>query len=281
MKCIKLNDILHLSDAEIENSKIALNMQWAGKSHFSRWDESDPDNRDVSYSYSSRYGKTRNFTRIGQMVFGFVQLPTNNKRWLLVTAGRITEIPADGACPHEEMERYQGLLGRLVIELPKGNTFSRYIFNLKKYLSEAIVIEVLASDYQSIKFEGLDRVHLSFHDLSLILNGQKYSDYRNALLSVKGVYCLTDTKTGKLYIGSAYGEQGVAQRWSDYINTKTGGNDGLIELYRSEGETYFEQWFEFTLIEFFGMNAETARIVERENYWKKAFATKTKGYNHN
>ena len=281
MKELFLKDILPISDEEIEISKIALNMSYNGKSHFDRWNESDPNDRDVSYSYASHFGKQRNFTRINQLVLGFVQLPNNNKRWLLVTAGKITALVDEGPCGHEEDSRFQGLIGRLVVEVAKGNTRERYVFNLRKFYNEIKVIEILPNDYQCISFTGLDNVHLSYHDLKLILNGEKYGDYRNALLSVKGVYCLTDTKTGKLYIGSAYGENGVAQRWKDYINTRTGGNDGLIELFEKEGEKYFEDNFEFTLIEYFGMNADTDKIITRENYWKKAFATKSHGYNCN
>lgn len=282
MKELLLKDILLLNEEEKNRAKIALNMSWDGKSHFERWNESSANDRDVSYSYASHYGKRfRNFTKIGQLVFGFVQLPSNHKRWLLVTAGKITSLPESGPCGHEEVERFQGLVGRLVVEIAKGNTYSRYIFNLDKFYEEAVVVEILANDYQAISFNGLDNVHLSFHDLKLILNGEKYFDYRSALSSVKGVYCLTDTKTGKLYIGSAYGENGIAQRWNEYIDTKTGGNDGLIELYKREGENYFEENFEFTLIEYFGMNADTDKIIKRETYWKKAFATKEQGYNRN
>lgn len=284
MKDLFLKDILPLSEEDARDAKIALNMSWEGKSHFERWNESDANNRDVSYSYYSHYGNRRNFTRIGQLVFGFVQLPRNNKRWLLVTAGRITSLPDHDTCRHTEEEKYQGLIGRLVVEIDKntrgwGN--QRYVYRLQKFYEGAKVIEILADEYQDIAFNGLDNVHLSFHDLRLILNGMKYADYRNALSSVKGVYCLTDTKTGKLYIGSAYGEKGIAQRWSDYIDTKTGGNKDLIELYKKEGESYFENNFCFTLIEFFGMNTDTDRIVGRETYWKNAFATKDHGYNEN
>jgi len=97
----------------------------------------------------------------------------------------------------------------------------------------------------------------------VILNGAKYSDYRSALESANGVYCLTDTKTGKLYIGSAYGENGIAQRRSNYIDTKTGGNKDLVVLFKKEGESYFEENFEFTLIEYFGMNTDAERIIKR------------------
>ena len=284
MKDLFFKDIIHLTDNEIKDSKIALNMSFDSKSFFDIWDKSNVNQRDVSYSYYSHYGqnsKVRNFTHIGQIVFGFVQLPHNNKRWLLVTVGEIKSLPDHDTCEHMEIKKYQGFIGRLIVEYEKGNTYSRYIFNLSSIIDKLKVVEILSHDYQGISFKGLDNVHLKFKDLKLILNGEKYNDYRNALSSVKGVYCLTDIKTGKLYIGSAYGDNGIAQRWENYINTKTGGNIGLINLYNKEGEQYFEQNFEFTLIEYFGMNADSNKITNRESYWKDAFSSKVNGYNYN
>lgn len=41
---LKLNDILHLSAEQLEDSKIGLNMGWQGRSHFQEWYESDENN---------------------------------------------------------------------------------------------------------------------------------------------------------------------------------------------------------------------------------------------
>lgn len=283
MKKLLFKDIISLTEDDMKHAKIALNMKMpGGKGWFlDAWANSDESHRFVSYSYHSHYAGGRNYTHIGQLVFGFVQFPHDNKKWLLVTVGRITSLADHTSCGYEEVEKYQGLLGRLIIKLEKGNTYSRYVFNLSKYINEIEVVEILSKPYQPIAFKGLDNVHLSYPDLQLILSSEKFGDYRNALMSVKGVYCLTDTKTGKLYIGSAYGEHGVAQRWEDYINTKTGGNEGLIELLNQEGEEYFKTNIEFTLIEYYGMNSDKDRIIHRESYWKKAFSTKDHGYNHN
>lgn len=274
MKDLYLNDIFNLSEKEIENSKIVLDMTADGKRCIDIWNTT----RDVSYTYWSNYGEQKNFKK-GQRCFGFVQI--NKNKYLLTTVGDILEVPDYATCKYKEVEKYKGFIGRLIVNVPKGNTFSRYVFNLKKYIYDTKVLEILPKDYETISFNGLDNIHLKYSDLKLILNNEKYSDYRNALIKIKGVYCLTDTKEGKLYIGSAYGENGIAQRWSNYLNTKTGGNEALIELYKKEGEKYFEEYFTFTVIEFFGMNYDTNRIIDRETYWKNAFATKTTGYNKN
>ena len=283
---IYLNDILHLSNEEIENSKIALNMGWAGVSHLTRWYESDESGRDVDFSYYSHRGNSnqRNFTKIGQNVFGFVQLPHNN-HWLFITAGEITSIPDRenvGACGHKEIEKYQALIGRLIIKVhDKPNAQGRYIFNMSTLIGQTEVVEILPTLYEPIQFSGYENVHLTYKQLKLIASGERYSRYKDALLNVKGIYCLTDKKSGKLYIGSAYGQNGIIQRWDDYLNTSHGGNVGLKELYEKEGEVYFVENIEFTLLEFFDKRKPDKDIIHRENYWKEALGSRIAGYNHN
>ena len=126
-------------------------------------------------------------------------------------------------------------------------------------------------------------MHLSEKTLSseLIFDGKIMPTYYNALQKITGVYCLTDEKTGKLYIGSAYGEGGVAQRWGNYLNSKHGGNVKLYSLYKEKGDTYFENNFTFTLLEYFGLSYDSIKIIEREQYWKKCLQTIKFGYNDN
>lgn len=282
MKDIMLNDLLCLTEDEIKNAKIVLNIgntKYGNSNYIDEWSKT----KNVSYSYWSHYGENdnnqKNF-KVGQRVFGFVRMEED--KYLLVTVGDILEVPdKPGFCKYTNVEKYKGFIGRLVIGVHKGNTYSRYAFNLEKYINEAKVLEILPKEYEAIEFRGFDNVYLKYSDLKLILSNEKYSDYRSALSSIKGVYCLTDIKEGKLYIGSAYGENGIAQRWNNYLDTNTGGNKSLIELYNSKGEDYFQDNFTFTLIEFFGMNTDTSKIIEREQYWKKAFSTRESGYNNN
>ena len=277
-----LNELLCLKEDEIENAKMVLSIydKKNDKSYFiDEWRKTG----EVKYSYWSHFGDSvknqRNF-KVGQRVFGFVRMEED--KYLLVTVGDILEVPdKHGFCKYKNVVDYEGFIGRLVIGLHKGNAFSRYVFNLITYINESKVLEILPKEYKSLEFRGFDNVHLTYSELKLILCNEKYSDYRNFLSKIKGVYCLTDTKEGKLYIGSAYGENGIAQRWNNYLKNNTGGNKSLIKLYKSKGEDYFQDNFTFTLIEFFGIHTETKKIIEREQYWKKAFSTRESGYNNN
>ena len=75
---------------------------------------------------------------------------------------------------------------------------------------------------------------------------------------------MADTKTGKLYIGSATGAEGVAQRWVNYLSSKHGSNTKLLTLYNQKGDEYFEKYFNYSLIEYFELSYDLQKIKERE-----------------
>lgn len=279
-----LNDILNLKKEEIKNSKIEFNMHpgGSGQSFLDRWLKHNENEKAAGTcgecSYWSRYGKKRNFYP-GQWVFSFVRMTDNE--WLFISAAEIKDVPDEGWATVNVLDKFASLFGRLIIKCKKGNTFSRYVFNLGTYLEQAIVKEILPCLYSGEKFEGYDNVHLPFYLLSDIFQGRILPTYYEALKKVTGVYCLTDTHTGKLYIGSATGEEGVAQRWGNYLESKHGGNKRLLALYEKEGAGYFEKNFTYTLLEYFGLSYDTEKILKREQYWKNCLDTIRHGYNDN
>ena len=83
-----------------------------------------------------------------------------------------------------------------------------------------------ANRTQSRRFPGYDDIDLSFQELeSLVKNARP--DWMSALESIKGIYLINDIKTGKRYVGSAYGDQGIWSRWCAYVG---GGHGGNVEL---------------------------------------------------
>ena len=151
-----------------------------------------------------------------------------------------------------------------------------YLLNQQK----AKVISIDDKNKNIIEFKGFNQVYLKYDELYLILSNEN-SDYYKILNNIKGVYCITDTKTGKLYIGSAYGNEGLASRWKAYMLTHDGGNKELINLKIKRSPQYIEKYFTFTLLEFFGMSVSDKVVIEREQYWKKVFSTIKNGYNNN
>lgn len=279
-----LKDLFHLSQTEIQNSKIEFNMYAGigGENYLDLWLSNSEKDKEYGTckecSYWGWYGNKRNFAP-GQIVFSFARM--SHDEWLFVSAATILAVPVDSWAEVEVLNKYQPYFGRLIIKCTKGNTFSRYVFNLERYLDQALVKEILPSLYSGDRFEGYDKVHLPYEKLSAIFSGKILPTYYEALKKITGVYCLTDQHTGKLYIGSATGLEGVSQIWGDYMNSRHGGNKKLIELYNREGEDYFKKHFTFTLLEYFGLSYDPVKIIEREQYWKRCLGTIKHGYNDN
>ena len=280
---LALNSIFNLTEEEISNSRIELNMREGsgGISYIDKWlslDDNQKKSGITDCSYWGWYGNKKNFN-IGQTVFSFIKMA--HDEWLFISAAEIVDIPTHSRAKVKIINKFTPLFGRLVMKYKKGNTYARYVFRMGKVIESCTIKEILPCIYSGEKFEGYDRVHIPFRRLADIFTGKIMPTYYEALQNVTGVYCLTDTNTGKLYIGSATGEQGVAQRWGNYLDSKHGGNKKLIALYKEKGEDYFEDYFTYTLIEYFGLSYDTAKIIEREQYWKMCFDTIKNGYNDN
>lgn len=96
--------------------------------------------------------------------------------------------------------------------------------------------------------------------------------------NVAGDYLIVDNKTGKQYVGSACGEAGIWQRWSDYAYTGHGGNKEMKLLLAEKGNDYAFD-FHFTIMEVMDLNASKEFVISRESYWKDVLLTRTYGYN--
>ena len=283
-----LRQFLKLTDEEIENSKIELNMTKGskGKPFIDIWlrinkkDKEHGNCLDCSYwSERGSRGKAGCNFKEGETIFSFVRMCDND--WLLVSVGTAIKIIKNGRPFIKFSNKYKPLYGRLIIKLNKGNTYSRFTFNLKKFIDKAVVKEILPNAYDGDKFNGYDQISIPYSKLADIFNQKVSPTYYEALNKITGIYCLTDKKNGKLYIGSATGKGGVAQRWGNYFETKHGGNKKLIRLKETKGEKYFEKYFIYSVIEYFGLSYDVEKIKEREQYWKKCFATIENGYNDN
>lgn len=172
---------------------------------------------------------------------------------------------------------------RLIIRLEKP--IGRDIYN-KPYQSvqrdfDPEVYE-LAPATKLGAFPGYSKVLLSHKDLQTIIKLDA-PEWKNALSSVKGVYCITDRSTGQLYIGSATGDiAGIWQRWSSYadVTNLTGGNKAFEEL-KNNGADYIVENFSYSILEIFDMRTKREDIIQRESYWKRVFQTIKYGMNNN
>jgi hypothetical protein len=129
-------------------------------------------------------------------------------------------------------------------------------------------------------FPGHDRINHSLADLQAVVS-QARADWRIALESMKGVYVIHDKETGRRYVGSAYGDTGIWQRWTTYATTLHGGNVGLKELLEEKGEEYYRTNMRFALLEYWAMRTDDNHVLERESYWKDVLHARALGHNRN
>ena len=168
---------------------------------------------------------------------------------------------------------------RLIVKLDENLGIN---FELTYEAIEKKNIEVFEvfSNIASGKFNGYQNVSITHKELREIVSNNELS-WKLALSSVKAIYVITDIKTGKLYIGSAYGREGLLNRWNKYVTNLTGENKEFEALVKEKGEGYIPNNFKYSILEIFDTKTKDDYILERENYWKNVFETKKFGMNKN
>ena len=177
----------------------------------------------------------------------------------------------------QEVEGLEHLTGRVIVQFNK--TFRASYLRGENFGDQLFVAEIHDTRMTIGDFPGYKSVMLSFRMFKTIVR-ENNASWRTALSNVAGIYLITDTKDGKLYIGSAYGGEGIWQRWIAYVKNGHGGNKELRELLRKEGEEHVN-YFQFALLEICDVNASDEFVISRENYWKQVLRTREFGLNKN
>ncbi len=173
--------------------------------------------------------------------------------------------------------KYKELIGRLVIDYTGDNTRGT-VFKPDYIFSYSKISSILQHRYQGELFVSYDKINHSFESIDIVIRNE-LNDWKVALSNVFGVYLLTDTSTGKHYVGSAYGENGIWGRWSDYIYGYHGNNKELKELYDVHSKEYFKKYFKFTILEVLSTSLVPEEVIQRESLWKSKLQTIAFGYN--
>lgn len=179
-----------------------------------------------------------------------------------------------------EVDTYRKWEGRLVCRFHRYQGLRGRSFYLEKPLDFFQVHELLPERYDGEKFCGYPAINHSFSSLQPILIREK-SDWKAALLAVKGVYLIIDATNGRQYVGSAYGEAGIWSRLCSYIATGHGWNDELVRTIQEKGHDYAMKNFKFSLLEVFSFNTPDEVILAREGHWKNVLLSRQFGYNRN
>ena len=176
-----------------------------------------------------------------------------------------------------EVDGLDHLTGKAIVQFNK--TFRASYLRDPKYVDQLLIAEIRDRRMTIADFPGFNSVVLSYRMLKTVVRESNPS-WHTALVNIAGVYLVTDTTTGKHYVGSAYGGEGIWQRWADYARTGHGGNRELRELFSEKGKSHAEH-FQFSLLEVCDLNSSSDYIIARETHWKIVLQSREFGLNQN
>jgi len=220
------------------------------------------------------YNKNKSY-KAGQITIGLVKIKPNDDFWLLFHIGQVTrdlnKLNGVGY-EYQDLPDYQKYVGRLVIKFK--NKAQTMIRNAESVFDDCYISQILSDTFDNDLFPGYEKVNISWDEMNRVL---EKDNWKTALQNQKGVYLLTDTSNGKMYVGSAYGENMILGRWRAYVKSGNGGNVGLKQLTFD----HIKQNFKYSILDIYKSTTDDQIIINRESWWKEVLQSRQFGYNEN
>jgi hypothetical protein len=173
----------------------------------------------------------------------------------------------------EDVSGFDDLKERVIIDWGKAAIkWEQLITNIKE------VVEIQPGLNYRRFIDYFDFI-LGFDELQEIAQNQ-YPDWRKMLSATKGVYLINDSKSGKLYVGSAYGEDGIWGRWMSYVSTGGhGGNKSLKDLVQRNSD--YANNFKFSILMLLPSTITASEAIQKEKLFKNKLGAISSGLNNN
>lgn len=233
------------------------------------------------FDWWQRWQTKRNFQR--EFVVSLVNTGSPT-RWLYAGLFRSLDYVEEAAPkPHylytlERVPACEAWVGRLYL----GSVYTeRHSYPRGETLADDLtVVELLPERLSIAAFPGFKAVNLTKAQLDIVVRNQSAA-WSAALSSVKGVYVITDTATGRLYVGKASGADGIWGRWCAYAANGHGGNVALRQEFGIEAPEERRHALRFAVLEIADLSATEADLCERESHWKSVLLSRNHGLNRN
>jgi hypothetical protein len=268
---ILLNEILKLDN--LEDVKVRFNLMFEDN-----WNPIEIfKNKDFDILLGGQYWnyKKKKSYKFGQTTIGFIKINSTDDLWLLFHVGKITMDldKLDGVgYEYEVLPQYEKYFGRLIVKFK--NKSQNMVRMANSVINDCEIVQIIPDTFDNDIFPGYDKVNISWEELSRVITKESW---KTALQNQKGVYLITDTSNGKMYVGSAYGENMISGRWQSYIRTGHGGNVELKKL----SLDYIKKNFRYSILDIYKSTIDDQNIISRESWWKDVLQTRIFGYNKN
>lgn len=300
---IYLKDIFNfetlLSQHPGKRIKLRFNKNWSYNGHYFDFTQRYVEKSDSFFPNIFSIGNADKKKRNSQSDTQFHFIEVEPYKWLFIGAYLILETHSQIydftefglSVPYVKVERlteYDKFIDKVVVDWV--NKPQQFYYVNTDLINSVQIHEIHAEKYfeRTNEFPGYDVISKRYFELKQVWHTNTWKDQ---LSSIYGVYLITDLHTGKLYVGSAYGDNGVYGRWSTYLSEgfdkdeledSRYPNVELRNLVNKKGLDYIRDNFQYTLLEIFPKTELGKRLaLERENYWKEVLQSRKYGYNKN
>ena len=129
-------------------------------------------------------------------------------------------------------------------------------------------------------FPGYEKIALTLAQLKNIILEKEYPEWKKMLSAVNCIYIITDRKTGKNYIGSTYGKEGIWGRWKEYAKTGGHGNNVTLQKLYDQDNSYPNN-FSWSILETLSISISSYEAINIEKCYKQKLGTLAFGLNNN
>lgn len=278
MEKIFLNDLLQMDEQTLGNVKIRLCSQPSQiKNHenpLNVYRKNPSETIGWLLNDNKNMFPEKSIKRGNYIVIGLLKL--EDDKWLLFHICKIIkklDVKNENGLifEYESLTEYEKYFGRVIIDFHRTQA---YVALRGNNISRLKVHAILSDQFDDDIFPGYENVDLSWDDLKRIV---KKDQWKTALENQKGVYLITDTKTNKRYVGSAYGKNMILGRWKDYAKTGHGDNTDLKIL----SSDYIKNNFRYSILDIYKSTIDDSTIISREHWWMKILLTKIKEFGYN
>lgn len=174
----------------------------------------------------------------------------------------------------ERDSRFDHLRDRLIID------WGRATQSWVQKLSNKPLLEIQEPGRRLPPFEDYLEFNLTYGQLKdLFVNETAHRDWSASLRAVAGIYLILAETCGDLYIGSAYGAEGIWGRWRTYATTGHGGNAKLRA--RMKRDPDYPAKFRFSILQVLPKTMARDEVLARESRYKQKLGTRAIGLNVN
>ena len=129
-------------------------------------------------------------------------------------------------------------------------------------------------------FPGYEKIALTLAQLKNIILEKEYPEWKKMLSAVNCIYIITDKKTGKNYIGSTYGKEGIWGRWKEYAKTGGHGNNVTLQKLYDQDNSYPNN-FSWSILETLSISISSYEAINKKICYKQKLGTLAFGLNNN